>query len=319
MYSKYVDKTLDANNIYFQLDDIIERILNSKEQNILLDSIGENVQLKYEVSKKFETNQEVKLNEHNISYNVIQVTYETVKYGQEDNEMSAERLKETNATIIVYSDGIRTQYIINKARNSTALSILRKINCIDSKQLKVIEEEKFEFNDDFFIWLISKVREGNLSFESAENLSISQIIGFKGVSNQNNATILGTGNEIMDLFSTMIFLLEMDKMIDIEIKIAYNQETFGVKFSELKQQIDLNFDIYVGNFLMEEDYMYQPKLLLYTFMDVIPSMLDDYQNSKNNGDWNEDIKESFINKIAEDTIENINKVFSKKKVIGLSI
>src|SRR5690606_15055950 len=117
------------------------------------------------------------------------------------------------------------------------LRILRVIN--NSDRNKIIEAQSFNFTEDFFIWLISRFMEGNKIIVEEDSLSISRIIGFKGEGSQKQAILSGSGNEVMNLISSLSFLIEMDVMTEIEVRIIRGSETYEVRFYSKNSQIDV--------------------------------------------------------------------------------
>lgn len=293
MYSKYIDNSTrqDEQIVFLTLAEILQNILNYSEwRTPELDPYTAEA-LNYEVLKVFEENQTINIKETEITYNVIKYSYDIVISGQEVNPMHAERLKTTSGTVVVYSDGVRTQYLVDRARGNAALRILRIIN--NSEKNKIIEAQSFNIDEDFFIWLISRFMEDNRVIDEENSISISRIIGFRGEGNQKQAILSGSGNEVMNLLSSLSFLIEMDVMTEIEIRIQQGNETFEIRFYSNKSQIDILVDNYVGDDMMLVKEEKDPKILLKTFIDLIPSIMNSYNEDVSSLDWNENSKRDF--------------------------
>lgn len=71
-----------------------------------------------------------------------------------------------------------------------------------------------------FIWMIYRVLNSrDESLEDDSDLFIRQIIGFKGATTDNLAAVVGTGNRIMNLLSTLAFLFENEQVTMIKPRV----------------------------------------------------------------------------------------------------
>ena len=228
MYSKYIDNSQKPNNTFFSMEEILENILDFPNWiDVKIDPVTEQP-LKYEVQKGYEEDQKITIHDTEFSYNYIKYAYDVLITSQETNPISVERLRTVSGTIILYSDGNRTQYLVDRARGGTALRILRVIS--NAEKNKIIAAQPFDFSEDFFIWLIAKFMNDDKVIDEEESIVISRIIGFKGEGSQKQAVLSGSGNEVMNLLSSLSFLIEMDVMTEIEVRIEHESETFEFRF-----------------------------------------------------------------------------------------
>ncbi|MTV19173.1 hypothetical protein [Staphylococcus delphini] len=303
MYSKYIDNSRKNDNSYRSIDEIIENIVNySKWRKVEKDPYtGED--LDYSVMKCFEVNQELKIKDNIFKYNYIAFSFETLMKGQENNPVAAERKRPTTGFVVVYSDGERTQYIINRAMGATALSILRKIN--NSDKHKIIEAKSFEFDSDVFLWLISKFKNDN-KIDELEELVLKRVTGFKGSGNQ--ATLTGSGNDVMNLFSTLSFIIEMESLKEILVQFQHSRNIYEIRFFESNSQIDVKIENYVGDYILHSEEIRYAVILMHCFIEVIPTVINAYQTDIENKDWGDDKKNDFSNQILKAVKYNIDKV-----------
>lgn len=310
MYSKYTDNYSDENQVYRDLNTIISNIINFNtwrvDDKILMDPLTE-TPLHYQVSKNLDDNVELELKGTSFSYNYLKYSFDTVITNQEANPIPAERLKQTHGNVVVYSDGVRTQFLIDRARGSNALSILRKIN--NSEKNKIIEAQSFSFDEEFFIWLLSKFMRNNKLLDEDSDLKINRIIGFKGEGNQREAILSGAGNEVMNLLSSISFLIEMDAMTEIEVRVSIGDDTFELRYYAKNSQIDVLVDKYSGEFMMELEEERTPKILLKAFIEVIPGMMNAFDEDKNNGDWISSSKRDFTLELVESIKDKLNLMY----------
>lgn len=312
MYSKYIDNSKNEDGLFLSMDDILENIIVYEEWRE--DEIDPYTQepLNYEVYKEYVENQKIEIKGTEFTFNYIKYSYDTVISGQETNPIPAERLKTTSGAIVIYTDGIRTQYLIDRARGANALRILRVIN--NSDRNKIIEAQSFNFTEDFFIWLISRFMEGNKIIVEEDSLSISRIIGFKGEGSQKQAILSGSGNEVMNLISSLSFLIEMDVMTEIEVRIIRGSETYEVRFYSKNSQIDVMVDNYVGDYMMLPHEERNPRILLNAFIDIVPSIMNAYNEEIDNGNWTKNSKREFTLGLVDSVKEKLDVLYPSQNI-----
>jgi hypothetical protein len=261
--------------------------------------------LGYRISKEFDEDLTISLNDTFINFNLIHYEYEKIRAGEETNEMRSQRVYSLSGYVLVYSDGINTQYITNRSGGSNTLTILRKLNNY-SGRLEVTHQP-LRINEDIFTWMIFKVlNSAGESLEDESRLILEKIIGFKGATNDRLAEVKGTGNRIMNLLSTLAFLFENEKVSYIKPRVEYNNDT--IEFSmDLSGTIDIDLESYIGDYLMDPNYERDSKVILKTFLEIIPKLLTSYYNDCENDEWSPDRKKEFFTQIGETIQEKINE------------
>lgn len=309
MYSKYIDNSKGTDDNYLSLDEILENIVNYQEwkNNESDPYTGED--LNYEIVKVFDDNQILDISGSSITYNYIKYSYDTVITQQEDNPIAAERLKTTYGALVIYSDGARTQYLVDKARGSNALRILRVINNAD--QNKIIEAQPFKFEEDFFIWLISRFMNESSVLDEEKSLRLNRIIGFRGERGERQAILSGSGNEVMNLLSSLSFLIEMDTMTEISTRLEYGNDTIEIQFYSKKSQLDINLVSYVGDYMLLPDDSKNPKVLLTSFIEVIPSIINAYNEDIKTKSWDKAKRKEFILGIADSVKDRLDVLYDQ--------
>ncbi|MDE5414576.1 hypothetical protein [Alkalihalobacterium chitinilyticum] len=307
MYSKYIDNSINEDESFLSMDDILSNIFNFEEwRTAEIDPFTQRP-LKYEISKVYDEDQKIEIKGTEFNFNYIKYSYDTVISGQETNPISVERLKNTNGAIVIYTDSIRTQYLVDRARGASALRILRVIN--NSDKNKIIEAQSFNITEDFFIWLISRFMDGHRIIDEENSLSISRIIGFRGEGSQKQAILSGSGNEVMNLLSSLSFLIEMDVMTEIEVRIISGSETYEIRFYSRKSQLDVLVDNYVGEYMMVPSEERNPRVLLKAFIDLIPSIMNAYNEEIDNGNWTKNSKREFTLGLVDSVKEKLNILY----------
>lgn len=289
-------------------DGIIENMLSYPTWWVHeVDSLsGEN--LLVEIKKVFDDNQKIMINGNEIQYNYIDYSYEKVRPGEASNEMRSTRIFSQKGFLIVYTDGTSIQIITNRSSNAGTKTILRKINNC-SKNLEIVENIN-NISEDTFIWTIYKVLEsGENSLDEDSELLIEKIIGFKGATDEL-AEVIGTGSTIMNLLSTLAFLFENETVSIIQPRINYNNNTIDLKL-ETNGNIELDFDTYIGDYLLAQEPTRYSNISLITMLEIIPKFSAAYLTDVENGDWSKDKKVEFFTnmgtKIQEKIQEKLNK------------
>lgn len=306
MFSKYIDNTKDQNGTrYLTMDEIIKKIKSNENPNEFLDSSQKEI-FDYQVSFEFEENENIELKGTEFSYNIINYYYQTEIPGQEDNAIDVERFQSTEGSIVIYTEGNRTQYICDRARGSRALRILRIVTAA-TRQGQIEAAPYFSISEDFFDWLIYKFMMDHKLLDEENELMLNQISGFKGQGLEKQATLSGNGNEVMNLFSSMAFLLETDELTEIEINLSKENETFVLKFYATNSQVDTYFNLYIGIEMfssIERDR--EARILLKVFIEILPLIEIAFNEDKEDDEWNEQKREILRTTIADSIREKID-------------
>lgn len=279
------------------MDEIIENMLNYQEWHIPEKDPLTNENLSFSIRKSFTTNKEIIINGSTIHYNYLKYEYERVRPGEEENELRSSRIYPLSGFVITYTDGVKTQYIINRSGNANTKTILRKLN--DYSGRLEVTENQFKISEDLFIWMISKVlNEGDESIDEDTVIYLKQIIGFKGATTDKLATVIGSGNRIMNLLSTLAFLFENEKVTYIRPIVEYENDT--IEFSmDINGTIDIDLDTYVGDFMMDPEYEREAKVILKTSLEILPKIITNYYLDRENEVWSDDIRKEFFKGIGE--------------------
>lgn len=312
MFSKYIDNSIDENDAFMSMDEILTNILNFEEWRMVETDPFTQQPLKYEITKVYDENQEIEIKGTEFTFNYIKYSYDTVISGQETNPISVERLKTTSGAIVIYTDGIRTQYLVDRARGAAALRILRVIN--NSDKNKIIEAQSFNITEDFFIWLISRFMDGNRIIDEENSLSISRIIGFRGEGSQKQAVLSGSGNEVINLLSSLSFLIEMEVMTEIEVRILCGSETFEIRLYSINSQLDILVENFVGEYMMLPSEEKNPRILLNAFIDIIPSIMNAYNEEVDNGNWTRNSKREFTLGLVDSVKEKLDLLYPSQNI-----
>jgi hypothetical protein len=282
-------------------EEIIDNCLNYNEWHEVEIDEFDNTELQFEIIKRFEDNNEiVEIGGTNITFNVLEYEIEKVRPREQENMIRATRVQNINGFVIVYSDGNVTKFIINKSYSSNTLTLLRKINNYGA-QLE-ITENKFDIESDLFFWVVNKVIDfPGITLGQAQNILLELVTGFKGETDDKLAEIVGSGDRIINLISTLTVLLEADNLSRMEIHLNHNGNIYRIKLG-INGYIDIDEQRYVGEHMYLVDHLMLPQVILSIFLIVIPDLLTTYDDEISNDEWNNTVKREFLTSIG-DTIQ----------------
>ena len=125
--------------------------------------------------------------------------------------------------IIPYEVNGKVKYIIDK--NSSALTIIRKMLLYTKNG--AVKKSNIKFVPDEFVWMISRVYNGENILEGGSdnlgNVVLNSIRGFKGDTEDSLTTISAEGESVMNIISTLSFLIESKNLHQISIDFSYRK------------------------------------------------------------------------------------------------
>lgn len=288
-FEKNIENLIDFNSIIDDLD----KGTKTYHQN-------------FKVKKIFEKNQEVSLADEKTYFNKFDVTYERVRSGIEPIE---ERTDKQSLELLAYNNRGTTKFIINK--NTDAMFFIRKL--LKYKGQKEISNLNIVLENDFFLWLLYKlyIKDNVFSVEIAneeKELTLRNIKFFKGTSLDNNS-VTSKGNTVLNLISTLSFVLEKGKIDQLVLCVAYhNHENIEIRLQTdgLIGIEDLNK--YDGIYENEHIELQQSKLILLIYNEIIPNLLEYYRSEIQGGKWEHKRKVGFLDKIKKDITNRIDQM-----------
>ncbi len=278
-----------------RLDEIITILLDLPTNDSLSDSIA---YTDWNIKKIFDCNKIIKLNNKDIEYNLIRYSYNQISLGEQLYK---------DGFIIVYWNGSHVSYIIS--RNSDGLRILRKMLKYSGRN--EISKNTFEIKSDFFVWLISKVYIGENIIETDNeiqgNISLDAIKGFKGDTEDLLTKVSASGESVINIISTLSFLLESKNLNQIKIDLEYRKHSNIELVLTNKGIISTDLDKYNG----EDEELSTDELLskvyLVIYIEILPILLQAYNSDIENNEWDSNKNIEFLKKVAEDLSDKVDK------------
>lgn len=257
----------------------------------------------WSIEKQCEHNKTEVFNGKKVKYNLFTFSVDQIPagLGLDDDSVS----KKTGF-IILYEINGKVKYIIDK--NSGALTLIRKMLFYTGKG-EVIKSS-LPFTADKFVWMISKIYSGENVLEGGseflENLTISTIRGFKGDTEDSLTTISAEGESVMNIISTLSFLIESKNLNQINIDFAYRTHTnIGVTLNN-RNTVFLSEDRYTGELIQNNTYYERvAKIILLLYTEIIPIVIQNYQNDVDLNMWNQSKCIEFLQNVANELSKKV--------------
>lgn len=260
----------------------------------------------WDIQKAFPENQAITLNGKEIKYNYYTYSVEQTLVGAQYDEDEA--IKKTGF-LIPYVSNDRLRYIIS--RNSGAQTILRKMLFYSGKG--EIVKNDFPLTGDFFIWLIYKVytESGTIESESDSlaNLKIDSVRGFKGNTEDLLTKVSAVGESVMNIISTLSFLLESQNLNQVTLDIAYRKHTNIEVTLSNRNTVTTTSERYLGSLNTEDcsEAKFLSTIFLTLYVEVLPILIQSYQSESGANQWNQGKCVEFLQKVASDLSDKVSK------------
>lgn len=264
------------------------------------DNEGKVSYINWDVKKIFDKCKNFEMFGKNIKYNVVKFSYQRRYPDIED-------LSNHNGFIILYTTEDNKLYYIT-SRNSDAKTIVRKLLGYTGKE--EIVESNHNIKNDLILWMIYKVYTKNNLIgvdDDKVKLSIDGIKAFKGDSPDLATTVSADGESVMNIISTMSFLLERGKINSIVIDISYaNHESIEIILN-VSNYPSIKIESYAGEY-NNADCILQREWLLYIllFVEILTNITQTYMDELELGLWNENQYKEFLKEVAEDLSKEVD-------------
>lgn len=265
--------------------------------------------INWNISIGYDNNQLMQVGGKNITYNVAKLTYDQITSDDPDTPLE-ERVRTNSALIIPYFNGSSVNYIINK--NSNAQTILRKLLNYTGRG-EIVKNIFDEIDSNFFIWVINRVYSSNFVVETGNeqfgDINIDAIKEFKGDTEDLLTKVSARGESVMNLISTLSFLLESNKLNQIKLDISSSDHLkIEIHLNKIGT-IATNDQRYLGAYADLDRDLRKAKMYLLIYLEIMPALLQ----SKRDDDWKRESHIEFMRTVAEDLTNKINE---KVKLLG---
>ena len=251
----------------------------------------------WQINKVFAENREILLNGRTIAYNMVSYRFEQTSMDGAQHAESMSSVK--SGFIIAYKTESSLNYIIDQ--NSIAQKMLRKLLSYNGRN--EIERNMFELSDDFFVWLINRMYKENCTIETGSDGSIMYelkiIRSFRGSVDDLQTKVSATGESVMNLISTLSFLLESNSLNKIQIDMS-GTEHENISLILQSGTVSTETKLYQGKYELDNENEMIAELYLMIYLEVIPNLLQEYISDMENDIWNQEQYCAFLTDVATD-------------------
>lgn len=278
------------------IDQAIQKLIDDvTEEEKVTNIIWEN----WSIQKCFTDNKTIKLNGKDIKFNYITYAYDQVDTTNEN------KTARKDGFIIVYSTGYDVNYIIDQ--NSYAMKLLRKLLSYNGRN--ELERGNFDFSNDFFSWLIYRLYNKNCNIEvfleKEKKLTVDTIKGIKGDTLDLQTQVTASGEAVMNIISTLAFLLESRNFNQIKLDLNYTDHS-NVSLALQKGTVNVLMNEYSGIFEDDTPEEKIAKAYLLIYLEILPILFQEYYTDIGNDVWNEEVYKQFLKSVGETIREKID-------------
>lgn len=278
-------------------DDTVNKLTDA----VLLDEQNTSISWgNWTLGREFQDNQHITICGRDVEYNFVKYSYDQTTINT--FSMDDRTIRKTGF-IIPYKSGGVISYIIDQ--NTSALKLLRKLLSYTNRN--ELNKSTFEFKDDFFMWLIYRVYNENINIEMVpqdKTLSIDSIKGFKGNTEDSLTQVSATGESVMNIISTLSFILESSSLNQVKLDLSYTDHT-NVSLKLQRGTVNIYFEEYQGVFEYESEEQRIAKLYLTVYLEILPYLIQEYTSDIANEAWNNDTKIYFMRNVASKLSEKV--------------
>lgn len=280
-------------------DEIIDKMTAPIPDDARTNSV---YRINFTSRKLLEQNESTQLNGTNITYNIIKYGYDQITAQTNPDE---DRVIRKNGTIVVILCNSVIYYIVDQ--NSAAKRLLRKM--LDYTGKNEIESCNFDFSEDFFVWVVSKVYNSEVAIENSSTeelkiLQLEEIKGIRGNTEDLQTKVATSGESVMNVLSTLAFILESRKLNQVKLNLRYtNHDNIIVKLQSATIEFETPYiGIYNGEDMIEVLYA---KVYLLLYFEILPLLEQEYKMAKDGMEWNQDAYVDFLSVVKDTIIDKI--------------
>ncbi|EKY28115.1 hypothetical protein HMPREF0216_00957 [Clostridium celatum DSM 1785] len=160
-----------------------------------------------------------------------------------------------------------------------------------------------------FVWLISKVYTGENIIETESemlgNISLDTIKGFKGDTEDLLNKVSATGESVINIISTLSFLLESKNLNQIKLDLEYrNHENIELVLTN-NGTVTTALERYQGEYEEFDEEELLAKLYLLIYIEILPLLVQAYKTDIDNDNWNSQKNIEFLKMVAADLSQKV--------------
>lgn len=308
-YSKWIDK---QNKTIANVKKMVNQSISYHDIHIERDEY-DGSPLLFSVYFAFNQDKSITINEVQYKYNFINFSYETLNVPKKDSEDRNQRIKINNLKVVVVETNSGIVYLVNKPDTPSTLTSLRKLHNLSANN-KIVISNISGVKSDLFIWLVHNlIDEPEKRIGSNSDILVSSLTAFRGEKPTEDESeklnkINGSGETIMKMVTTLLFLLESKSVSSVELQVNPQKSNLDIKLTKGGGvELDLNRFIHPPVSRKDEWEQHSEKLI-FIFFHLIPEIIDSFSNEQLNRKWTPSKIKKFYRAIGKDIKKRITEI-----------
>lgn len=140
-----------------------------------------------------------------------------------------------------------------------------------------------------------------------KKLKLDAIKGFKGDTDDLQTKVTATGESVMNIISTLSFLLESNNLNQVKVDLNYSKHS-NITLTLQKDTVCIDPNSYCGIFETDETSEETiSKLYLMVYLEILAQLRQEYYNDIDNEDWNTNVHSNFLQQVGKKLSEKIDE------------
>lgn len=145
--------------------------------------------------------------------------------------------------------------------------------------------------------------------ENLLELQLESIKGFRGDTEDLQTKVSAAGESVMNIISTLSFLLESRRLNQIKLESSYAEHE-NITLILNNDTVSIDFNSYQGSFEQEANDSIIAKLYLLVYLEILPMLDQEYQSDIDDKIWSKDAYINFMNSVAKNLTEKVSAKIS---------
>ncbi|WP_303969743.1 hypothetical protein [Sporosarcina ureae] len=207
---------------------------------------------------------------------------------------------QTKVLLFEYNNLVRGIVFTGKGRAGT---IIR--DCLPAEQWGNFAAVEATLTEDLLYWIFRKfidLRESPLS--PVHNLYVTALKSYTGKTRDNINAMRGNGRRISTILGTLAFLFNNENLKAVRPQLQYNGEVFLLEIS-LTGTCRIWEEEYQGIWLNLDEERLQNNIAIYTYIKLLPTLIDCYQDNIRRGSWSPQLKVEFLQRLGNEIKDQV--------------
>ena len=207
---------------------------------------------------------------------------------------------QTKVLLFEYNNLVRGIVFTGKGRAGT---IIR--DCLPEEYWGNVAAVESAITEDLLYWIFRKfidLRESPLS--PAHNLYVTALKSYTGKTRDNINAMRGNGRRISTILGTLAFLFNNENLKAVRPQLQYNGEVFLLEIS-LAGTCRIWEEDYQGIWLNLDEERLQNNIAIYTYIKLLPTLIECYQDNIRRGSWSPLLKVEFLQRLGNEIKDQV--------------